>query len=364
MWSPWHCDPNQEQKKARVGREVDSLFLQRDFLTVATDKFSAYPSPVMRPNPLQPFLVRQGFVMLDGGLATEMEKHGADLDDDLWSAKMLIEAPELIRQVHCDFLNAGADIIATATYQASFGGFENAGYSAEKAEQLMRLSVDLAVLARETFWAETPLRHQRLRPLVAASIGPYGATLHDGSEYHGNYGLSKQELVDFHRPRMKVLAESDADLFAFETIPSMLEAEALLELLGEFPEMYSWMSFSCRDGACVSRGELFSDCVNIAIQSDQVAGAGLNCTSPEYVSSLLESVNATPKPLVVYPNSGEQWKPEGNRWTGERCEVIPVLEWYEKGARVIGGCCRVSTDAISNMRADLTEYIQGLEVDE
>jgi len=292
--------------------------------------------------------------MLDGGLATELEKHGADLDDDLWSAKMLIEAPELIRQVHSNFLNAGADVIATATYQASFEGFKNAGYSAGKAEQLMRLSVDLAVLAREAFWAETPLRHQRLKPLVAASIGPYGATLHDGSEYHGNYGLDKQQLIDFHRPRLKVLADTDADLFAFETIPSMLEAEALVELLSEFPEKHAWLSFSCRDGACVSHGEQFSDCINLAGRSGQVVAAGLNCTAPGFVASLLESVPQSPLPLLVYPNSGEQWNPDGNQWTGEHYQDIPVLEWYERGARILGGCCRVSTNAIANMRAELT----------
>ena len=313
----------------------------------------------MKPNPLQPFLIRQGFVMLDGGLATKMEKHGADLDDELWSAKMLIEAPELIRQVHSEFLEAGADIIATATYQASFEGFAHAGYSGDKAEQLMRLSVDLAVLARESFWSETSLRHERLKPLVAASIGPYGATLHDGSEYHGNYDLDKQALIDFHRPRMNVLADTDADVFAFETIPSMLEAEALLELLTEFPGKSAWLSFSCRDGASVSHGEAFSDCVQMALQSDQVVAAGLNCTRPEYVSDLLGSVAAgQEKPLVVYPNSGEQWVPENNRWSGEHCESIPILDWYQKGARVLGGCCRVSSNAIQSMRADLTAYTQ------
>ncbi len=307
----------------------------------------------MNPNPLQTILDNQGFAMLDGGLATEMEKHGADLDDDLWSARMLIEAPELVRQVHADFLDAGADVIATATYQASFEGFRNAGYSTAKAERLMRLGVDLAVLAREAFWAEASLHHQRMKPLVAASIGPYGATLHDGSEYHGNYGLGKRELIDFHRPRMHVLADSDADLFAFETIPSLLEAEALLELLGEFPERRAWISFSCRDGATVSHGELFSECIGLAAQSGQIAGAGLNCTAPEFVSSLLDSVAETTVPLVVYPNSGERWNPDGNQWTGERCHDFPIREWYGKGARVLGGCCRVGAKVIKDMRADL-----------
>jgi homocysteine S-methyltransferase len=220
----------------------------------------------------------------------------------------------------------------------------------------MRLGVDLAVLARESFWSETPHRHERLKPLVAASIGPYGATLHDGSEYHGNYDLDKQALIDFHRPRMKVLADTDADIFAFETIPSLLEAQALLELLTEFPGKQAWLSFSCRDGTSVCHGESFSDCVESALQSPQVVAAGVNCTPPEFVSDLLDSVGDPGKPLVAYPNSGEQWIPDGNRWSGEQCGTVPVLEWYTKGARVLGGCCRVSADAIRNMRADLMAY--------
>jgi len=311
----------------------------------------------MQPNPLQPFLTRQGFVILDGGLATELEKHGADLDDALWSARMLIEAPELVRCVHSEFLKAGADIIATATYQASFEGFARAGYRHEQADRLMRLSVDLAVLARETFWARTPNRRNRIRPLVAASIGPYGASLHDGSEYHGNYGLTRQELVDFHRPRMEVLADTEADLFAFETIPSLLEAEALLEVLLDFPGKSAWLSFSCRNAQQVSHGELFADCARLADDSDQIVAVGLNCTAPEFVSGLLESARGVQTPLAVYPNSGEQWNPDGNEWTGHRCEALPVTDWYDRGARVLGGCCRTSLKAISVMRTELTRHL-------
>jgi homocysteine S-methyltransferase len=314
----------------------------------------------MTADPLQAFLTRQGFVMLDGGLATEMENRGADLDDDLWSAKMLIDAPELIRLVHADFLRAGADVIATSTYQASFEGFRNAGYRHGQAERLMRLSVDLALLARESFWASGACRHGRMRPLVAASIGPYGACLHDGSEYHGNYGLGKKALTDFHRPRMEVLADTDADLFAFETIPSLLEAEALLELMQEFPGKCAWLSFSCKDAAHVSHGERFSDCVALADGSDQIVGVGLNCTAPNDVTDLLESADGTNTPLLAYPNSGEKWNPDGNHWTGEECATIPVLDWYAAGARMIGGCCRISTDEITNMRARLIQHVSEL----
>jgi len=313
-------------------------------------------------NPFQKFLEKQGFVMLDGGLATEMENLGADLDDDLWSARMLIDAPEIISQVHSAFLNAGADMIATSTYQASFEGFDAAGYGRQQAESLMRLSVDLALLARERFWAANANRHLRLRSLVAASIGPYGACLHDGSEYHGNYGLGKKELIDFHRPRMQVLADTGADLFAFETIPSLLEAEALLELLQEFPDESACLSFSCKDGEHISHGEYFSDGVSLADSSDQIVAVGLNCTAPEFVSPLLETVGESRTPLMVYPNSGEKWNPEGNRWTGEECHAMPALDWYERGARVLGGCCRTSIADITRMRTLLAEFTGKLHV--
>lgn len=296
-------------------------------------------------------------MMLDGGLATQLEQRGADLDDELWSAKMLIEAPEMIRGVHSDFLKAGADVIATATYQASFDGFKKAGYKAGQAERLMRLGVDLALLARESFWAKTENHPGRIRPLVAASIGPYGASLHDGSEYHGNYGLKKTKLMDFHRPRMQVLADTAADLFAFETIPSRLEAEALLELMQEFPGKPAWLSFSCRDEQHVSHGELFSDCVALVEKSENILAAGLNCTHPKFVGPLLESLERSDKPLAVYPNSGEQWSSEGNRWLGAGCETMPVLDWYNKGARLIGGCCRTSMEEITRMRSLLTESV-------
>jgi len=310
-------------------------------------------------NPFQTFLDRQGFVMLDGGLATELERRGADLNNELWSAKMLIDAPEMVRQVHADFLKSGADVIATATYQASFDGFARAGYRPGQAERLMRLSVDLAVLARETYWARGDHRHGRLRPLVAASIGPYGACLHDGSEYHGNYGLDKNELKAFHRPRMEVLADTDADLFAFETIPSLLEAEALLELLAEFPGRQAWLSYSCRDGAHVCHSERFADCAALADSSDQVLAVGLNCTAPQFVADLLESAGGVASPLVVYPNSGEQWDAQTQDWHGEGCAKMPIAEWYDGGARLIGGCCRTTMEDIAAMRARLKRHVSG-----
>ncbi|MDX1557056.1 MAG: homocysteine S-methyltransferase, partial [Xanthomonadales bacterium] len=214
-------------------------------------------------------LSRQGALILDGGLATELERHGADLGHELWSARMLLENPDLIRQAHLAFLRAGADVIVTASYQASLEGFQRAGLSGEQARQAMLLSVALACEAREAFLNERA-GQGRLRPLVAASIGPYGACLMDGSEYSGDYPLNKRQLIDFHRPRMEILARSGADILAIETIPSLLEAQALLELLREFPTVQAWLSFSCRDGLHVSHGETFAQGARLAVASPQV----------------------------------------------------------------------------------------------
>ena len=308
-------------------------------------------------NPLQPFLDRQGFAMLDGGLATELENRGADLDHFLWSAKLLAESPELIREVHLDYLAAGADIIATATYQASLGGFERAGFGHVEGERLMHLSIDLAVQARERFWGSAPDRESRLRPLIAASIGPYGACLHDGSEYHGNYGIGRRALREFHRPRLDLLIEKQADLLAFETIPSQQEAEVLLELLSDYPGTHAWLSFSCRDGAHVSHGEPFAECAALADESAQIVAVGINCTPPQHVSALLESASAIQTPLAVYPNSGEHWIAAENRWAGQECGIFPVREWFSRRARLLGGCCRTGPADIRAMRAALLKVV-------
>jgi len=307
---------------------------------------------------LKPFLEQQGFVMLDGALATELERHGADLKHELWSAKMLIEAPEMIRQVSQDYLLAGADIITTATYQASFEGFDKVGIDRARAGNLMQLSVDLAMLAREAFWSNYENHRGRLRPLVAASIGPYGACLADGGEYHGNYGLDREALVDFHRPRMEELAHSDADMLAFETIPSKLEAQALIELLADFPQRKAWLSFSCKDELHSCHGELFAECAALADTSDQIVAVGINCTAPQYVVPLLESAGSISKPQMVYPNSGEEWVADEYRWSGTAVGSLSAASWYEAGARVIGGCCRTTPDDIARMRAELNAHLE------
>ncbi len=308
-------------------------------------------------HPLKPFLDDYGVVVLDGAMATELERRGADLDDSLWSAKVLLESPELIRELHYDYFAAGADVAITASYQATFQGLAQRGLSRTEASDLIRLSVQLAREARDAFWEEPAHRQGRLRPLIAGSVGCYGAYLADGSEYRGNYGLSREELVEFHRGRIEVLAEAGVDLLACETIPCKVEAEALATLLSEIPETPAWLSFSCRDGEHVCEGDRLADCAAVLEDVENVVAVGINCTPPRYVSRLLQRLApATKKTLVVYPNSGESWDPEARRWLDDADYAglaEPAREWYRLGARVIGGCCRTTPETIRKLAAGL-----------
>lgn len=307
----------------------------------------------MIPNPIATILETQPVVILDGALATELERRGCDLRDPLWSARVLLESPEIIRQVHADYFAAGADCAITASYQATFPGFARRGLSESQAADLMRLSVQLAIESRDAFWSDADNRVGRTRPFVAASIGPYGAYLADGSEYRGDYGLSQTELMDFHRPRLEVLAESGADMLACETIPCLIEAQALLGLLEDFPNVSAWFSFSARDEMHISHGETLAECAALLGTHPQVAAIGVNCTAPRFIADLVKSARAvTDKPIIVYPNSGEIYDAERKVWMGETsCEDFgnQAHIWYDSGARIIGGCCRTTPDHIREL---------------
>ncbi len=297
-------------------------------------------------NPIARILQHQSTLVLDGGLATELERRGFNIDDPLWSARILLEAPEAIRQLHLDYLLAGADVLITASYQASFPGFEARGYSPEQAASLLKLSVELAVQARDIFWREPANRAGRQRPLIAASIGPYGAFLANGAEYTGDYNLDQAGLQDWHRKRWQTLADTEADLLACETIPSWPEMLALVDLLEETPERWAWFTFSCRDGAHISDGTPLARCAAFLNDYAKVAGVGINCTPPRFLPALIQAVqDSSQKPIIVYPNSGERYDAATNRWFGQtHAEEFGTAarEWRKGGAAAIGGCCRTS----------------------
>ncbi len=313
-------------------------------------------------SPIGPFLAQWPLFVVDGALATELERRGADLADPLWSAKCLLERPELIRQLHLDYFKAGADVATTATYQASFEAFARRGIGRDAAARLMQGAVALAADARDDYWSDPKNHPGRLRPLIAASIGPYGAMLADGSEYRGHYALSDEELAAFHRPRLEVLAHSGVDLLACETIPCLREALVLLRLLREHPAVTAWISFSCRDGARNCEGEEIGACAAALRGNAQIAAVGVNCTRPEHAAELLARMRGqTDAPLIAYPNSGECYDPKSKRWSGARSGHAFgewAQAWHQAGARLIGGCCRTTPKdirAIGALRAQSSE---------
>ena len=312
------------------------------------------------PSPITPYLEKQEVLLLDGGLATELENQGLVLDTALWSAQLLSTHPEAIRAVHRAYLDAGADCITTASYQASMIGFLAAGFSERKARSLLNMAVTLANEARDEYLAQSTTNGAAagLRPLVAASIGPYGAWLANGAEYRGDYGVSNQTLRAFHEPRWALLATAGVDLLACETIPSYQEAEVLLALLQSTPNRFAWMSFSCRDGVHISDGTPIVECAALFATCDQVVAVGVNCTAPQYVTSLIEQVRTgcPGKPVVVYPNSGEVYDGATRNWVGTSDPMdcgLATDDWFDRGARLIGGCCRMGPAHIKAMRAAL-----------
>ncbi len=310
-------------------------------------------------SPLTVFLEMQGFLLLDGGLATELEKRGHNLNTKLWSAGLLNSHPDEIRAVHRAYLEAGADCIISATYQATVPGFMEAGLSEKEAKSLIQKAVAIARDARDEYFASCRNGNRgKTRPLIAASIGPYGAYLADGSEFRGNYSISPQELRAFHESRWEILADSGADLFACETIPSLAEALVLRDLLRTTPDVFAWVSFSCIDGQRISDGTPIRECTALFEECEQVVAVGINCTAPKFIPSLItEARKGTPtKPVVVYPNLGETYDDTKRAWIGASESVNfakAAIEWFQLGARLLGGCCRTTPNHIAEMRSSL-----------
>jgi S-methylmethionine-dependent homocysteine/selenocysteine methylase len=306
-----------------------------------------------------------GPVVLDGGMSNQLEAAGHDLSDELWSARLLADEPGAITQAHAAYFAAGAQVAITDSYQATFEGFGRKGFGREQAARLLRRSVELARQAgdgRASFsdgrGSQDPdlsVSDGQLAPRwVAASVGPYGAMLADGSEYRGRYGLSVGQLERFHRRRIEALADAAPDVLALETIPDTDEAEALLRIVGSLG-VPAWLSYTVA-GDRTRAGQPLAEAFALAAQVDSVIAVGVNCCAPSEVGPAVELAAATTgKPVVVYPNSGEAWDASARAWQGPNTfDTGLVRSWVAAGARLVGGCCRVGPAGIAAIRAALT----------
>jgi homocysteine S-methyltransferase len=289
-------------------------------------------------------------LLIDGGLSNVLEQQGHNLNHKLWTAKLLEEDPESIIRAHLAYLEAGAQCITTSSYQAAIPGLIAAGYNREKADKLLFRSVELAEKAVHRYMDERP---EGARPLIAASVGPYGAYLADGSEYRGNYNVSDETLLDFHRDRMRLLDSSNADLLACETIPSFQEARVLSQILAQL-DKDAWISFSCKDEQHISDGSKIESCVPLFSGLSNVLAIGVNCTAPAHISGLIRVLKSSSgtKRIIVYPNSGEAYNASTKTWLGTSDPDLFVemaKEWIDMGADIIGGCCRIGPDHIRKL---------------
>jgi homocysteine S-methyltransferase len=298
-----------------------------------------------------------GLRVLDGGLATELERAGCDLASPLWSGDVLRTQPEMVLAVHRSYLKAGADCLLTASYQLSAMGFREIGLTAEDARAAIHQSVALAEQARREYTEAEQALAREPRPIwIAGSLGAYGAALHNGSEFHGRYEIEHAELVAFHAERIDAMQGTPADFLAFETVPSVPEAEAILEALADFPEVAAYISFTCRDDGHTGHGEPIEECarlLELAPQdnmSPQILAIGVNCTAPRHILPLVQKIRAvTSRRIAVYPNSGETWQAETRGWSGSSDPGAfgdLARRWREAGAEWIGGCCRTGPEHI------------------
>ena len=279
--------------------------------------------------------------VLDGALATELERRDCDISGPLWSAHVLDTSPQVIAAVHRDYLRAGAHCLSTASYQISAQGYRELGRPVRDAARALRQSVEIAADSRAAFVRDNPSRIW-----IAASLGPYGAVLHNGAEYHGRYRIGFEDLIDFHAERIAVLAETQADFLAIETIPSLEEARAILAALHLHPELSAWISFTCPDGRHVAHGEPLRECAAAVAASPQVLAIGINCTAPQHIAALIAEAQLGArqmKPVIVYPNSGETWDASTRTWRGAADPSgfgSLARAWFAAGAQAVGGCCR------------------------
>lgn len=307
------------------------------------------------------YLENNSPLILHGALGTEMETLGYDISGKLWSAKYLLEKPEVIQEIHETYVAAGADLITTSSYQATLPGLMEAGLTEKEAEQIIALTVKLAKAACDKVWAalDESEKAKRPYPLISGDVGPYAAYLANGSEYTGDYSqITIEQLKDFHRPRIQILLDHGVDLLALETIPNRLEAQALVELLAEeFPEAEAYISFTVQVPDAISDGTSLEEVAELISQSEQILALGINCSSPILYDQALAILKNARKALITYPNSGEVYDGSTQTWKPKDKDALTLVEhskdWHDQfGVKILGGCCRTRPNDIKALYAE------------
>lgn len=312
----------------------------------------------MKNSIFKPLIDQFGCAILDGGLATQLEARGFDLKHPLWSGHILDLHPEAIKEVHMSYLKSGAQILLTSSYQLSFQGARKLGMGESQLIELLERSIAMAQRARDQYVKEEQIEYYNQKILIGGSIGPYGAYLADGSEYTGDYGLSVQDLIDFHAQRYRFFDQSGVDFVLFETIPSIREVKAINALVNIDSQKEVALSLSCRNERQINDGTMIEKCADEVASNSKITAVGVNCIDPEYGVSLLRKLRSRlpSKIIMIYPNSGEHFSTQTRSWSGEDASENFVLQakmWKLAGARLIGGCCRITPSHIAALHEAL-----------
>jgi len=295
-----------------------------------------------------------GHLIIDGSMSTGLAQLGCTMKDSLWTARILAEQPEKVKEVHLAYFRAGADCGITCSYQATLPGLEAHGYSLPEAEAIITRSVKVFLEARKEWWDEEGRKAGRAYPLCLGGCGPYGAYLADGSEYRGHYGVAPAVLKQFHQRRAELLWQAGADLLLFETQPSLAEVLMEAEIAEQLGADY-WISFSCKDGQFTNEGDTLTDCARILSKDHpHLRMLGVNCTPPQFMTEAIASLQqGTQLPVAVYPNSGEIYDAVTKTWqgAGEKLQSFGTWaqEWYQAGASAVGGCCQTAASHIKKV---------------
>lgn len=282
-------------------------------------------------------------VILDGGLSTALDELNIDISGPLWTARAVVENPDGLAAAHRRFAEAGADYVTTASYQCGVEHFRTLGLSASRARAALLSTTSIARIGV----ADTPTR-------VAASIGPFGASLADGSEYHGRYRASFADIAAYHRNKLDVLNETDPDVFAVETQLLADEVRVIVDHLVSLGSPRAWFSFGFRDEETTHGGDTLQQVVDAVTDYPNLVAVGVNCTAPHLVTPILRRL-ATLVPgvaLIAYPNHGGEWRAVDRTWLRPGVSVfdsVRVEEWYRAGARYIGGCCGTGPTDIARL---------------
>lgn len=287
-------------------------------------------------------------VLLDGGMGRELRFRGVDILDTIWSANALLVAPEIVRQIHLDFISAGADIITTNTY-----GLVRANLAKEGIEkrfiELNKLACTLAVEAREIAGRSV---------MIAGSLPPLRGS------YRPDLVGDFEEIEPLYREQAELLAWH-VDMLICETMSSAAEGKAAAQAACQTgkPVWVAWTLHEDRSGRLRS-GETISEAY-AALGDLPVSGVLANCCAPESITKAIPKLAETGVQYTggyanAFRSVPEDWKINGDKQTDGLLELRPDLDpecyaehaarWLKKGATVLGGCCGTRPAHIARLR--------------